>query len=143
MSKIAEAPPWAATDIDPDVFVGELRRRFPGVCAWFGEFTGRWWAITRDRDRLVEAGSPAALGRRLAELTAPRRTTSTPIGQAVPEWTPAPVTPATTKRPTRPSRAAAPVTRPSRRSAHAHRAQRSRGGWRRLLGAFLVRETVR
>jgi hypothetical protein len=56
--------------------VAELSRRFPGVCAWWGEATREWWAMARDRsgrDRLVEADSPAELSRRLeAILTTPR-----------------------------------------------------------------------
>jgi hypothetical protein len=63
--------PWAAVDIDPDRMAAELRRRFPGTWAWLGEFTGSWWAISRDRsgrDRLIEAPDPAELGRRLDDL---------------------------------------------------------------------------
>jgi hypothetical protein len=68
---VSVAAPWAALDIDPDRIVAELRRRFPAARAWYGEYTGAWWAITRDRsgrDRLVEAPDPAELGRRLEEL---------------------------------------------------------------------------
>ncbi|GAA2398287.1 hypothetical protein GCM10010191_01250 [Actinomadura vinacea] len=43
------AVPWAALEIDPDRIVAELRRRFPAARAWYGEFTGAWWAIARDR----------------------------------------------------------------------------------------------
>lgn len=73
MGKVAEHPPWAGRDVAPEVFAGELQRRFPGACAWLGEFTGSWWALTRDRTRLVEAATPHALGRRLEELGAARR----------------------------------------------------------------------
>lgn len=41
------------------------------VTWWYGRATGSWWAVARDgagRWRLVEAASPAELGRRLAEL---------------------------------------------------------------------------
>jgi hypothetical protein len=68
---VTAVAPWAAVDIDPDRVIAELRRRFPGARAWWGEFTGAWWAISRDRTgrhRLVEAPDPAELGRRLESL---------------------------------------------------------------------------
>ncbi|RSN70404.1 hypothetical protein DMH08_06000 [Actinomadura sp. WAC 06369] len=40
-------------DIDLDRAVDELRRVFPGVCLWWGEYTGSIWALLPDR--LVEA----------------------------------------------------------------------------------------
>ena len=49
----------------------EIARRYPGVRAWWGEHTGAWWALARDRygrDRLVEAADPAELARRLEAL---------------------------------------------------------------------------
>ncbi|MFD0685490.1 hypothetical protein [Actinomadura fibrosa] len=50
----------------------ELRRRFPCVrMAWFGLYTGRWWALVLDaagHHRLVEAGDPAELSRRVAAV---------------------------------------------------------------------------
>lgn len=61
------------SDLDPRRVAAELQRRFPGVCAWRGDFTGSWWALARGRDgryHLVEAPTPAALARRLAELAA-------------------------------------------------------------------------
>lgn len=63
--------PWAVTDPDPERAAAELARRFPGCCVWLGEYTGRWWALARDRtgDRLVEAADPVALGRLLEEVT--------------------------------------------------------------------------
>ncbi|RKS68347.1 hypothetical protein BZB76_6610 [Actinomadura pelletieri DSM 43383] len=54
--------------------VAELERRFPGVSAWWGEFTGRWWAVTRDgtgQYRLVEASTPEELAVLIAELRRP------------------------------------------------------------------------
>ncbi|MBO2464693.1 hypothetical protein [Actinomadura violacea] len=65
--------PWAVVELDPERVAAELARRFPGVSAWRGEYTGRWWAVARDwvgRDRLVEAGTPAALVRVLCEIGA-------------------------------------------------------------------------
>lgn len=41
--------PWAVTDPDPERAAAELARRFPGCCVWLGEYTGRWWALARDR----------------------------------------------------------------------------------------------
>ncbi|GAA2129739.1 hypothetical protein [Actinomadura napierensis] len=37
--------PWAATQIDPDVVLAEVRRLYPGVTAWAGEFTGSYWVL--------------------------------------------------------------------------------------------------
>ncbi|MDL4816875.1 hypothetical protein [Actinomadura opuntiae] len=68
--------PWAAVELDPERVAAELARRFPGVSAWWGEFTGRWWAFARDRagrDRLVEAATPVALAQLLHEIGAGRR----------------------------------------------------------------------
>ncbi|XVQ11310.1 hypothetical protein ACQP1W_01680 [Spirillospora sp. CA-255316] len=56
---------------------GLLERRFPGACVWWGERTGSWWAVTRDRhgrDRLLEAASPAEIARRLEIVRGPRMT---------------------------------------------------------------------
>ncbi|GAA0266983.1 hypothetical protein GCM10009527_074060 [Actinomadura nitritigenes] len=68
--------PWAAVELDPERVAAELARRFPGASAWWGEFTGRWWAFARDQwghDRLVEAADPAALAQLLHEIGAGRR----------------------------------------------------------------------
>ncbi|MFD0685917.1 hypothetical protein [Actinomadura fibrosa] len=107
--------PWAAADIDPDHAVAELRRRFPGVCAWLGEFTGSWWAVFRDRSgrhRLLEAPTPQALGRLLDEAGLRRRA---PVPHAR--------TGAATRRGTGSRAAPRPV---ERRGRHAARARR---GW--------------
>jgi hypothetical protein len=69
---------WAAIELDPERVVAELARRFPGVPAWWGEYTGSWWAMLRERngrDRLVEAKSPGELCHRLEEAL---RTRSVP-----------------------------------------------------------------
>ncbi|MFI0353431.1 hypothetical protein [Actinomadura sp. 9N407] len=63
--------PRTAASVDIDRVVAELRRRFPGVRTWWGQATKQWWALTRDRfgaDRLIDADSPAELGRRLERL---------------------------------------------------------------------------
>ncbi|QBI52518.1 hypothetical protein EKD16_03535 [Streptomonospora litoralis] len=55
-----------------------LSRLFPGVCAWYGTYTGRWWAVLPGHLNLVEAGTADALERHIAALlsggpTAPAR----------------------------------------------------------------------
>ncbi|MGH3389303.1 MAG: hypothetical protein ACRDOO_10545 [Actinomadura sp.] len=50
------------TTADP-VALTLLRRRFPGVCLWFGHSTRHWWAYVNGH--LVEARTPEELGRRL------------------------------------------------------------------------------
>ncbi|MFD0902512.1 hypothetical protein [Actinomadura sediminis] len=40
----------------------EIERRFPGVVAWYGEHTCRWWAVVWcGQWRLLEAPTPRAL----------------------------------------------------------------------------------
>lgn len=43
--------------------LAELRRRFPGVCLWWGLYTKHFWALVEQdgRDRLLEAESPQEL----------------------------------------------------------------------------------
>ncbi|GAA1786554.1 hypothetical protein GCM10009735_17350 [Actinomadura chokoriensis] len=48
-----------ALPMDTDQVKRDLERLFPGVIAWFGGSTGRWWAMLGDR--LLEAGSPREL----------------------------------------------------------------------------------
>ncbi|MFI0357308.1 hypothetical protein [Actinomadura sp. 9N407] len=100
--------PWVAVELEPERVAAELARRFPGVCAWRGEYTGSWWALSRDRygrDGLIEADSPAELGRLLERIhwmrvvprearTAPR---TGPAAQAIPLLPRAPRVPAATR----------------------------------------------
>ncbi|MFI0454280.1 hypothetical protein [Actinomadura sp. 6N118] len=149
MSKVSEHPPWASVDIDPERLVAELRRRFPGVCAWFGEFTGEWWAIAPGRQRLIKAGTPAALGRCLEELGAPRRAAvQAPLEGFAPEWVPAPpetgVAVAAQRCPQQSPATGAPSNSPSRASGASRRSHRApRGLGRRLLGALVARDGAR
>ncbi|MFC5747374.1 hypothetical protein [Actinomadura rugatobispora] len=84
--------PWAALDVD--LVVTELRRRFPGACAWRGTYTGAWWALARDpwgRDRLIEAPDPAELARHLEAIgarTVPRFSRTPPKTGAAARSTP-------------------------------------------------------
>jgi hypothetical protein len=41
----------------------QIEREFAGVCAWYGQATGSWWAMVpvRGVPRLVEALSPQEL----------------------------------------------------------------------------------
>jgi hypothetical protein len=60
------AHPTASTTaltVDPALALDILRRRFPGLCLWFGNSTRHWWAVV-DGD-LLEAGTPEELGRRI------------------------------------------------------------------------------
>jgi hypothetical protein len=50
-------------DLDIDRALVELRRSFPGLCIWHGEFSGSMWALLPDR--LVEAKTAADLARQL------------------------------------------------------------------------------
>jgi hypothetical protein len=42
---------------------GAIQEQFPGVRAWYGQATGRWWALVplRRGPRLVEALNPREL----------------------------------------------------------------------------------
>lgn len=60
--------PWG---VDP--VLAALRLRFPGVEIWHGAFTGSLWALVYDGSggaHLIEADTPAELGRRLCEAGA-------------------------------------------------------------------------
>jgi hypothetical protein len=62
---IADARPVGALEVDPDIdrALDGLRRSFPGLCIWHGEFSGSLWALLPDR--LVEAKTAADLARQL------------------------------------------------------------------------------
>lgn len=45
MIGIGTSAPWAATRIDPEVALSEVRRLFPGVTAWAGDYTGSYWVM--------------------------------------------------------------------------------------------------
>lgn len=72
------APPLSARpagrlelDLDIDQALDDLRRAFPGICIWHGDFSGSLWALLPDR--LVEARTAADLARQLhAVLPRPR-----------------------------------------------------------------------
>src|SRR4051794_9985803 len=70
-SALAGAAPWAVVDIDPELILAEVRRRFPGVMAYFGEFTGSWWALIGGN--LLEARTPREFVEVIAEAIAPPR----------------------------------------------------------------------
>lgn len=129
--------PWGVTDLDPERVAAELARRFPGTCVWLGEYTGRWWAFTRDRTggRLIEAADPVALAHLLAEAVERDRhgrysRTSLQDRTAGRAATSPPGTP-------RPAVHSRPPSRPPARARRSGR--RSRGGWlRRVLASFVV-----
>jgi hypothetical protein len=53
-------------DLDIDQALGDLRRAFPDLCIWHGEWSGSLWALLPDR--LVEARTAADLARRLRSI---------------------------------------------------------------------------
>ena len=129
------AATWALRDVGLERTLADLRRRFPGVCLWRGEHTGRFWALVRHagHDRLVEAASPDALAWCLADLH------------------PQPVVPPYTRRSPHTGMAerAKPSTFQGTRTAgitpvHGRTRRRrrktpARGGlWRRVFGAAMV-----
>lgn len=77
METVANASLGGWIDVDPDRIRQELESLFPGVRAWFGEFTGSWWALLGGR--LVEAADPLTLADRIRRALAPR-----PIAPAPP-----------------------------------------------------------
>ncbi|MEV5824944.1 hypothetical protein AB0L25_05150 [Spirillospora sp. NPDC052242] len=56
-------------DADIDQAVADLRRTFPGICIWYGEFCGSLWAMLPDR--LVEAKNAVGLARQLRAALGP------------------------------------------------------------------------
>lgn len=58
--------PWSpglAPELDLDQAVESLRRRYPGLCIYWGEYTGSLWALLPDQ--LVEAKNAHELARRI------------------------------------------------------------------------------
>lgn len=53
-------------DLDIDQALDDLRRAFPDLCIWHGEWSGSLWALLPDR--LVEARTAADLARRLRSI---------------------------------------------------------------------------
>lgn len=129
----APAAPWALIDIDPESALAELKNRFPGVTAWFGEFSGSWWGLVIDRtgqghDALVEGDTVAELGQRLDALKAHVR-------PRVPRYARTPQTGGAVRLQTPEGHAAAAPAPPARRPGR-HQARRSL--LRRLLRPFLA-----
>ncbi|MFV2172097.1 hypothetical protein ACFHW2_06745 [Actinomadura sp. LOL_016] len=58
-------------DADIDQALANLRRTFPGICIWYGEFCGSLWALLPDR--LAEAENAAGLARQLRAALSPPR----------------------------------------------------------------------
>jgi hypothetical protein len=50
-------------EVDLDRAVNEPRRRYPGLCCWWGEYTGSLWALLPDQ--LVEAKTAFDLAQRI------------------------------------------------------------------------------
>jgi hypothetical protein len=69
--------PWAdgtnVRAIPSQVSAAVLERRFPGVVAWYGRSTRRWWAMVSagGTDRLIEAASPDELAAAIATMPKP------------------------------------------------------------------------
>jgi hypothetical protein len=66
-------PPWTEFDIDPEAALAQLQRCFPSAVMWLGEYTGRYWAMLRDRnqrDHLLDAPTPGELSRMITTFAA-------------------------------------------------------------------------
>jgi hypothetical protein len=63
------ARPSGPLELDLDLALDELRRSFPGLCMWWGEYSGSLWALLPDR--LVEAKTAADLARQLYGILGP------------------------------------------------------------------------
>src|SRR5262245_30037971 len=68
---ILRSAPWAAAGVDRERVLAEVGRRFPGVMAWFGDFTGSLWAMVGDR--LWESKNPREFVEIIATAIAPAR----------------------------------------------------------------------
>lgn len=58
--------PCLAGELDLDQAVEALRRRYPGMCIYWGEYTGSLWALLPDQ--LVEAKNASDLARRIDSI---------------------------------------------------------------------------
>lgn len=52
----------------PEQILADLRRWYPRASIWYGHATRQWWASLPDGG-LIEARTPAGLGRLLAQHT--------------------------------------------------------------------------
>jgi hypothetical protein len=63
----AEWPKGLAAEIDLDLAVAWLQRRYPDLCCWWGEYTGSIWALLPGQ--LVEAKKATDLARRIDAIS--------------------------------------------------------------------------
>lgn len=54
-----DLPPLVVAETDPERALAGIKRQFPGVVAYFGEFTRSWWAMVDEK--LLEAKDPGEL----------------------------------------------------------------------------------
>ncbi|MFD0901494.1 hypothetical protein [Actinomadura sediminis] len=66
-------PSGIELDADIDAALAGLRRTFPGICIWYGDFSGSLWALLPDR--LAEAKNAAGLAHQLRAALGPPRPT--------------------------------------------------------------------
>ncbi|RSN44329.1 hypothetical protein [Actinomadura sp. WAC 06369] len=64
-------PSHIELDADLDAALADLRRTFPGVCLWYGDYSGSLWALLPNR--LVEAKNAAELAYQLRAALGPPR----------------------------------------------------------------------
>lgn len=117
METVANAPLGEWIGVDPDQIRQELESLFPGVTAWFGEYTGHWWALLGGR--LVEARDPLTLAERIRSApafrsTTPRRATPRPAPAAWPRLATGAIAPPAPHRHHAAPRAVAPAPASSR-----------------------------
>ncbi len=79
MRNLADCSATSWVYLDPDQIRRDLEAAFPGVRAWFGEYTGHWWALVNDR--LVEADT---LGSSSARFARPRTGGAAPSDRSLP-----------------------------------------------------------
>ncbi|WP_021595965.1 hypothetical protein [Actinomadura welshii] len=117
MGNLADCSTTGWLYLDPDEIRRELEAAFPGVRAWLGDHTGRWWALVNDR--LVEADTPRQLADMIQGVLGVRR--------AISPLRPVPGSPQ------RPGRVVGSLSRGTSRPAHVRPKRRRRalfGGWR-------------